>query len=90
MDTMQIPMLKRQAGKFHQMHDSMRRKAVAENEEVKQQVFRAKGGGQWKLSKAMDEKDSNPLVALTRLRKGPKRTAHGHDHHISQRNCRMS
>ena len=51
---MQIPMLKRQSERFHQKHDAMRRKAVAEEEEAKQKVYRAKGGGQWKLSKAMD------------------------------------
>ena len=69
---MQIPMLKRQAEKYHQKHDTMRRKAIAEDEAVKQKTFRAKGGGQWRLSKAMDDREANPLTALTRLEKGPK------------------
>ena len=71
-NTMQIPMLKRQAERYHQKHDTMRRKAIAEDEAVKQQIIRAKGGGQWKLSKALDEKDANPLTALTRMERGPK------------------
>ena len=53
-------------------HDTMRRKAIAEDEAVKQKTFRAKGGGQWRLRKAMDDKEANPLTALTRLEKGPK------------------
>ena len=43
MNTMQIPMLKRQAERFHQKHDAMRRKAIAEEEEAKQKIYKAKG-----------------------------------------------
>ena len=38
MDTMQIPMMERQAGKFHLRHDALKQKAKAESEEVKQDV----------------------------------------------------
>jgi hypothetical protein len=85
MDTMQIPMLKRQAEHIHQKHDAMRRKAVAEEEEAKQQVYRAKGGGQWKLNKAMDEKGCQPISSPNKDHERPQRTTQGHDHHITQR-----
>ena len=50
MNIMQVPILKRQAAKFRQRHDALRRKAKAESDEVKQKMYRAKGGGQWKLN----------------------------------------
>ena len=72
MNTMQVPMLKRQAAKFHQKHDALKVKARTENEQVKQRMYRAKGGGQWKLNKALNEKMASPLLALVRRKKGPK------------------
>ena len=72
MNLMQVPMLKRQAAKFHLRHDALRVKAKVESEEVKQNMFRANGGGQWKLHKALSSSNSSPRLALTRTRKGPK------------------
>jgi len=72
MNTMQIPMLKRQAAKYHQRHDALKAKAKAQSEKVRQKIYRAKGGGQWKLNKALNEKMASPLLALERRRKGPK------------------
>ena len=68
MNTMQIPMLRRQAAKFHQRYDALKAKARAQSEQVKQRMYRAKGGGQWTLNKALNEKMASPLLALEKAK----------------------
>ena len=53
-----------QVAKYHQQHDNLKAKAAAENEKVRQKMYQAKAGGQWKPSRDMNEINAKAVIGI--------------------------
>ena len=67
-----IPAIKRLAEKYHQDVQKQRDLAERESERCTQKRYQVKGEGQWSICKDMGTPNANPMVAVTRIRKGPQ------------------
>ena len=67
-----IPSIKRLAGKYHDEARKQKELAERESERCNKKRYEAKGEGQWAICKDMGSSNANPLIAVTRTKRGPQ------------------
>ena len=65
-----IPSIKRLAKKYHEEVHKQKELAEKESERCKKKRYEAKGEGQWAICKDMGSANANPLIAVTRTKRG--------------------
>ena len=65
-----IPSIKRFAGKYHEEARKQKELAERESERCNKKRYEAKGEGGWALCKDMGSNNANPLIAVTRPKRG--------------------
>ena len=70
-NTLMIPVLKKAAGKYQQLYEKYKTKALKEAAVEKDKLYRVKGKGQWSLANNIGGKTLPPLSAVRRKENGP-------------------
>ena len=63
---MLVPILKKNAIRFHQKPDTMKVRAREESSNASKKAYQEKSNGQWKVCKDMNNESAKPMVALRR------------------------